>query len=115
HRSAAGVLSSFCAARAEGRVWRGRNDEPAFVLVSRRAQINPAKLLFLVDILSTAARRCAVLSAVVSFFFARSSAVPVRSDQHTCRHDPYLFLFGGVAFWIAPGGVSSRAGDVLSP
>src|SRR5205807_4144064 len=114
HRSAAGVLSSFCAARTEGRVWRGRNDEPVFLLVPRRVQINPGKLLFLVDLISAAARRCAVLSAAVSLFFARPSALPDSSDQHTCRHDPHLFPSCAVALWIARGGVSGSTGDVLS-
>ena len=98
---------SFCATRAEGWVWRGRNDEPVFVLVPRCVQINPSELLFLVDVLSAAARRCAVLSAAVPFSL---DPLPYRAVQISilAATIPILFYLGqllsgsrAVAFLVA--------------
>src|SRR5207249_2320710 len=66
----------------------------------------------LVDAASPA-RRCALLSAALSLFFAQSSPLSDRSGEHTWRNNPDLLLSGAVALWVPCCGVSGRAGDVL--
>src|SRR5262249_217299 len=106
------VFPLLCAAGSKWRIRRRRNDESVSVLVGRPVQIDPGKLPFLVDV--SPARRCALLSAALSFFFPRSSTLSAFSARHTCCHNPDLVLPRALAFWVAHGGISGRAGNVLS-